>query len=227
MLSSPKKITTAIPQIFINFLCLLALFIFAIGAACSLGATGTSSPPTTVPSAPPTQANLDETFIPTESVPTEVVIPPTPIGIQNPTGLIPAQETIYVDGLTLIVEDRFEAENDIIYGDLITIYLIVQNMSTRQKLFSYTNGSVRLLDDLGNEYAFVLSTNEQHLIYDIKQQTLDPNETLSIFSFDSTSAGTISRLPYYRGPIFPGASRLIIEFNGFGPFSGFSCFIEL
>lgn len=153
---------------------------------------------------------------------------PTMTGVRNPSGVIPAGTKIIVDDLMLVVEDKYKLDTATISKGNIIFYLAVQNISDRQKLFSYTNDSIRIKDNLGNTYQPDLGwDDEAKIMYTVKQDSIEPGEAFSIFSFDVTSALAVERIPWYKGPIASGASQLIIEFDGFGPFSGFSCAIDL
>ena len=153
---------------------------------------------------------------------------PTPMGIRNPSGVIPAGKTIIVNDMALVVEDSYSVKVSP-FADLvgnatpyIHIELIVQNLSGRTRLFSWIRPeSLILKDDLGNVYNPV---DTGPSFYRTLQVSLDSGDTQH---FSSSSGAGFSAIPIYEGPIAPGASQIIIEFNGFGPFSGFEVSIDL
>jgi hypothetical protein len=95
-------------------------------------------------------------------------------------------------------------------------------------LFRYHRLAISVKDDLGNEYLSGydnLVGNYESKLYDAQQVEIQPGETLI---FKSESIWTRPHyLQYFVGPVSLQAKKLIIEFNGFGPFEDIQVEIEL
>jgi len=142
---------------------------------------------------------------------------PTPKGIHNPTQPVQAGTPVLVDDFSLTVADSLHTD----YANTIGVTLVLQNIGNRQRLFWYRRLAISIKDDLGNEYSSGYDTlvgNYESKLYDTQQVEIESSETLI---FKSKSIWTRPNyLQYFVGSVSPQAKKLMIEFNGFGPFEG-------
>lgn len=179
---------------------------------------------------------------PTEAIPTErpnLMATPTIHGVENPTGVIPAGMPAIVDGYVLIAEKSGMHVD----GDFVSFELKLRIIGNEAKLFRYNVYSIRLKDDLGNYYDYYYSKSSytkcpESSIYDPKQYLINPDEEIMISEFPKYRygaygyeywcvSGSDTTIPGFRAMVPAGATSLILEFEAFGPFSGFGIEFDL
>ncbi len=148
---------------------------------------------------------------------------PTPIPDTNPAGPVHAGQTIIMDGIALTVKDDFRIETAS-YGTRIYVSFFVQNTGTRTRMLSYQRSSIGMMDNLGNNYPAHEHWAED--LYEILQISLDPGKT---YEFNSGPTFSVSNtiFQFFTGPIAPQATKIIVTFDGFGPFTGIEVEIDL
>jgi len=142
-----------------------------------------------------------------------IEVPPTPLGIYNPSGIVQSDLPIYVDGFSLRFRE-FSAE----YG-VIKVRLTIQNMSGRSRVFRFIVGSVTLRDDVGNVYPTVCDDE----LYNAKQFTFDNGKSVET-GLSVTSIGgspCYHPFPAFLGTMSPQAKSFFIGFKDFGSFTDF------
>ncbi len=176
---------------------------------------------------------------PTEAIPTEepdFLATPTIHGVENPTGVIPAGMPAIVDGYVLIAE-KSGMQVD---GDFVSFELNLRIIGNEAKLFRYNVYSIRLKDDLGNYYDYYYSNSSysdcaESSIYNPKQYMINPEEDVEISSDNPgymgynrwCDDGNDRTIPGFRAMVPASATSLILEFEAFGPFSGFGIEFDL
>jgi len=184
-------------------------------------ATSTKVPPTAEPTLIPTPTD-EPTLIPT----------PTIHGVVNPTGVIPAGMPAIVDGYVLIAE-KSGMQVD---GDSVSFELKIRIIGNEAKLFRYNVFSIRLKDDLGNYYDYDYDKCPESSIYDPKQYLINPDEEIVISKFLNYGLYAYGNwcnkdkdtfIPGFTAIVPSGANSLILEFEAFGPFSGFGFEFDL
>lgn len=148
---------------------------------------------------------------------------PTPFGLTNPTGIVPAGQTVIMDGFSLVVKPSFKIKEGGKSKTLIYIEMVVTNISGRSRLFSYNRPlSLSMKDNLGTIYQPFDNASD---FYQAFQFSIDDGKTVSFES--AYNAHSAHQIQVFEGVIPPGANQLIITFVGFGPFSGFEVSLDL
>lgn len=197
-------------------------------------ATSTKVPPTDEPTLIPTPTE-EPTLTPTPTDEPTLIPTPTIHGVVNPTGVIPAGMPAIVDGYVLIAE-----KSDMyVEGDFVSFELKLRIIGNEAKLFRYNVFSIRLRDDLGNYYDYNYGNNynkcPESSIYNPKQYMINPETDLTISYYtpeqwgfyDWCEDGKDTLIPGFSAMVPPGAKSLILEFEAFGPFSGFGFEFDL
>jgi hypothetical protein len=163
-------------------------------------------------------------------------LPPTPFGLYNPSGAIEPGQPIIVDDYQLYLdENSFELYTGI-GGPNILVNIAVKNLSNNSKIFRYTPSSIKIKDDTGRIYDYIEGRHcdSASPYIETKAIQLQPGESIKIYSFDSGTSNWWwcknshpELLPWYEGDISGDANYIIVEFNGFGPFSGFEVQIPI
>jgi len=149
-------------------------------------------------------------------------VDPTPSGIRNPTGPVPAGVPVLAEDFSLIVEDDYK----ILTADQeIVITILVKNIGNRKHLLNYTRSAVALKDDAGQSYSYRLSQSSD--LYVDLQKDIEPNEVFRIKGTPFYGTDSPEWLPTFQGPISAQAKKLIVVFNGFGPFNGVEVEMDL
>lgn len=78
-------------------------------------------------------------------------------------------------------------------------------------------------DDTGYIYPNDNPSNEIFRSVQVEMPVQEPVQFTSTLGFDWIETTLLS----FQGPIPPAATKLYIDFNGFGPFSGFSIEVDL
>lgn len=185
------------------------------------------------PTLPPPTSIPTETAIPTvtaTATSTEPLPTPTEHGVTNPQGILPAGMPAIVDGYVLVVDKS----GLLVDGDFVGFSIQLSIIGDEAKLFRYNVSSIRLRDDLGNYYDYVYNITfsapcTESDIYNPKQLMIEPGDDVVI----TTETGIMytsypwcldndnTHIPGFSAIIPPEAKSLILEFEGFGPFSGF------
>ncbi len=142
-----------------------------------------------------------------------------------------------IDDIYMVVDKSGMTIDD----DFVGFEIQLKVLGEESRLFRFNQASLRLKDDLGNAYDYVYKISygkgcTESDLYLPKQILLEPDEkyivapeTGMMYSsytwwclegYDTTLAGYQATLP-------PNAQALILEFDGFGPFSGFSYRFDL
>lgn len=161
---------------------------------------------------------------------------PTPYGIQNPSGTIPAGTPIIVGDYEMVIDDKNVTYEDGIMGFDI---FITNTSPSKNKLFRFNAAAMKLTDDMGNVYEPLIGRNKciEADLYKPKQIMLKPNEKKQIYlaggiQWTSYSWWCLEGHPdyipgYSAGQIPLNVNSMYLEFDGFGPFSGFRYEFEL
>ena len=187
----------------------------------------------TLTMAPPTST---QTMAPPTSTPT---MEPTPTvhGVQNPSGVIPAGMPAIVDGYVLVVDKTDMTVDD----DFIGFTIRIRVTGNESRLFRYNAASIKLKDDLGNYYDYYYTISygtkcTESDIYLAKQITIEPQTEVIIepatrMMYSSYFWWCLDNqnqvIPGFNAIIPQNARSLILEFEGFGPFSGFGMEFKL
>ncbi len=158
---------------------------------------------------------------------------PTPAGITNPKGTLPAGTVALVDNLQLWIDP-----NDLqVVGPTIGLKIHIHNLDNARRTITYTTGSVMLQDGSGNPYEPYIGDKKQLCKKtDVglqKTVQVDPGQELVLQSpsladygqWCDITAGQI--LPLFKGPLADGASVLRVMIQKMGPFDGFTIEIKL
>ena len=213
---------------FVRLICILGLIALT---SCAQLLPFPAEDPATNP--PPSNSQPEATA--TESIPTEepdFLPTPTIHGVENPTGVIPAGMPAIVDGYVLIAE-KSGMQVD---GDSVSFELKIRIIGNEAKLFRYNVFSIRLKDDLGNYYDYDYDKCPESSIYDPKQYLINPDEEIVISKFLNYGLYAYGNwcnkdkdtfIPGFTAIVPSGAKSLILEFEAFGPFSGFGFAFDL
>lgn len=188
----------------------------------------TLAPPTPIPSITPTLPNTSTPTI-TPPIPT-----PTEFGVLNPQGILPAGMPVIVDDYVLVVDKSSLTIDD----NFIGFSIQVRVLGDESRLFRYNASTLSLKDDLGNQYEYYLGTSRctESDIYNAKQVQIPPGEKIWIEPQTSMMYSSYfwwciedknQVIPGFQGHISPNAKILLLEFEGFGPFSGFGYQFDL
>ena len=217
---------------FVRLICILGLIALT---SCTQLLPFPAEDPDTNP--PPSISQPEAT--PTEAIPTErpnLMATPTIHGVENPTGVIPAGMPAIVDGYVLIAEKSGMHVD----GDFVSFELKLRIIGNEAKLFRYNVYSIRLKDDLGNYYDYYYGGDydkcPESSIYNPKQYLINPDEEIMISEFRNYGLYGYgywchedgdTTIPGFTAMVPPGAKSLILEFEAFGPFSGFGFEFDL
>lgn len=185
----------------------------------------TLPPPTPIPSKTPVPT---ETPTPTETPPLPT---PTEHGVNNPLGIIPAGMPAIVDGYVMVVDPS----GLVVDGDYIGFSIQVKTLSETGQLFRYNASTLRLRDNLGNQYNYYYNIGFNNKctesdLYLAKQIMVEPEEEIIIEPQSSMMFSSYfwwclkdhdKDIPGFIGSIPHDAESLFLEFSGFGPFTGF------
>lgn len=182
------------------------------------------SPPISGNSQPDTQT-YDETNSPSStSFPTnESQQKPfsIPGAVTNPSNgaIISSNSPIVVDDYLLNYGHNFEIGSSCInLGNFF-----IKNLSQRQRAFSYMYASVSLSDDAGNTYP-IKSTND---VYELMTLNIGASDDGEIGWATGCGCNCFGTGFTYEGKLAPNANSLIITFDNFGVFSGFSLEVQI
>ena len=188
------------------------------------GRSTPTTPPTMVPSDPPPPTGTPAP----PSTDTPAAAPTVEDGVRNPAEPVPAGTPVLAGDLALGVDPGFEllqTADGSKAAVQIAVHITVRNRGDQAQLFTFTRDAITLEDNLGNIYAYAsgkppeLNTTQQIQI--AAGETFDLTGALAFDPAVSTS------LPAFKGPVDPGASRLILAFEGFGPYNGLEITIDL
>jgi hypothetical protein len=185
----------------------------------------TLAPPTSIPT---NTATPTETATPTSTKPLPT---PTEHGVVDPKGIIPAGMPVIQDGYVMVVDPS----GLLIDGDFIGFRIQVRVLGDSSRLFRYNASTLRLKDNLGNQYDYYYTIGYSRKctesdLYLAKQIMIEPKTEIIIKPesgmmytsyFWWCLDGQDKAIPGFIGNIPPEADSMILEFEGFGPFSGF------
>lgn len=215
--------------------------------ACATGAimgnpdpTPTNTLPPPLPTLPLLTLTPTITFTPTDAPPTETPTPePTPTihGVNNPSGIISAGMPVIFDGFVMVV-DKSGMNVD---GDFIGFSIQISSFNEESRLFRYNAASIKLMDDLGNQYDYQYNIGfgsrctesdifkpKQFLLEPEKEVIVEPHTSMMYSSYfwwclDSHDFD----IPGFQAVIPTDAKSLFLDFDGFGSFPKFSYEFEL
>jgi hypothetical protein len=95
---------------------------------------------------------------------------------------------------------------------------LIKNLSDRPRAFSYMFSSVTLADNLGNNYP-IRSTNDVYSLRTLNLRASGDGQAGEATGCGCNCSGTGFT---YEGTLSPQAKSLIISFDNFGVFDGFS-----
>jgi hypothetical protein len=149
---------------------------------------------------------------------------PTPESL--PTGPVMAGTPITYDGWSMTVSKDIRF-NPTTWG--LTIY--VRNTEEFDRVFRFTNSAVQAQDDLGHVYNYDKYSYCEEYHHQVKNLQIKAEQSKTISSSspgvrenNCNQPGGINR---FEGPIPLEASKLIIRFDNFGPFTGVEVIIDL
>lgn len=157
---------------------------------------------------------------PTPQNPSPVDPPYQPRGIENPSGVVSSSETILSDNYALNFVSVTPNPN---LSDYLRVKLVVTNYSSNPRIFRFVRNSVQMQDDTGYIYPNDNPADEIFRSVQVQMPVQEPVQFISTLGFDWIETTLLS----FQGPIPPAATKLYINFNGFGPFSGFSIEVDL
>jgi type II secretory pathway pseudopilin PulG len=143
-----------------------------------------------------------------------------------PTDPVPAGQPISYGGWSLTVSQ----ELDIYYGGISPRFYL-QNLTDKARIFRFTNESISISDDLGNEYKHVIKYDfydycEEYL-YVAKNLEVESQRKVEIGANEYHDCDNSDGIGKYIGPIPTGAKQLFVKLSDFGPFSGVTFVITL
>ncbi len=144
-----------------------------------------------------------------------------PGAVTNPSNgaIVPSTSPIVVDDYLLNYGHNFEIGSSCInLGNFF-----IKNLSQRQRVFSYMYTSVSLSDDAGNTYP-IKSTND---VYELMALNIGASDDGEIGWATGCGCNCFGTGFTYEGTLSPSAKSLIITFDNFGVFSGFSIEVQV
>lgn len=173
--------------------------------------------PTNISPIEPTQVvNVPNPQPTTEPQPNSYI----PNGIENPSGIVPSSATIISDDYVL---NFVSVTPNPTFSDFLRVKLVVTNYSSSPRIFRFIRNSVLMRDDTGRTYPNDNPSDEIFRSVQVEMPIQEPVEFLSTLGHDWDNTTLLS----FWGPIPASATKLYIDFNGFGPFSGFTMEIDL
>lgn len=161
---------------------------------------------------------------------------PTVYGVTEPQGILAAGTPVIIDDYWMVVDPSGLTVDD----DFIGFSIQLRVLGDQQRLFRYNASALRLRDDLGNSYDYYYNISgtkcTESDIYLAKQIMVEPDEDLIIEPHTSMMYSSYfwwclddqnQDIPGFIGNIPAEASKLILEFDGFGPFSAFGYEFDL
>jgi hypothetical protein len=195
--------------------------ILTLMLACSLGGGETSVVQERTPVSPIQDTGSDDSLGESVSEPHST---PERIGIKNPSGVVKAGETILMGDFSLVVRPSFEIKQS--RGGIPTLYIkmVVTNLADNTKLFSYNRpGAFYVKDNLGETFT---PFDNASSFYQTFHSSIDPGKFVNFES--AYNAHGVYQIPAFNlSSLTEGATQIIITFDAFGPFSGFSVAIDL
>ena len=178
---------------------------------------------------PPTQESSESVLStpvpqpkPTEGVSIQEV---TAVSETLPTDPVPAGQPVSYGGWSLTVSQELDIE----YGISPRFYL--QNLTDKARIFRFTNESISISDDLGNEYKHVTKYETydhcEEFLYVAKNLEVESQQKVEIGSTMYYHCTDNNGIDKYIGPIPTGAKQLYVKLGDFGPFSGVMFVITL
>ncbi|KXK13697.1 MAG: hypothetical protein UZ14_CFX002001550 [Chloroflexi bacterium OLB14] len=144
-----------------------------------------------------------------------------PGAVTNPSNgmVVPSTSPIVVDDYLLNYGNNFEIGSSCInLGNFF-----IKNLTQRQRAFSYMYASVSLTDDIGNVYP-IKSTNDVYQLMTLNVESSDDGEIGWATGCGCNCFGTGFT---YEGTLSPNANSLILSFDNFGVFDGFSIEVNI
>ena len=144
-----------------------------------------------------------------------------PGAVTNPSNgaIVSSTSPIVVDDYLLNYGHNFEIGSSCInLGNFF-----IKNLSQRQRAFSYMYASVSLSDDAGNTYP-IKSTND---VYELMTLNIGASDDGEIGWATGCGCNCFGTGFTYEGTLSPSANSLIITFDNFGVFSGFSIEVQI
>lgn len=161
---------------------------------------------------------------------TSPTLQPTPTvhGMNNPSGILPAGMPAIVDNYVMVV-DRSGMQ---IEGEYIGFEIQLRVIGEESNLFRYNVASIKLRDNLDNQYDYVLNFHgerctesdffkpKQIMVEPEGKYILEPPSGSSYFWWCLDNMDEY--IPLFTGLIPKNVKSLFLEFDGFGPFSNFA-----
>ena len=174
---------------------------------------------------PPTQESSESVLStsvpqpkPTEGVSIQEV---TAVPETLPTDPVPAGQPVSYGGWSLTVSQELDIKNG------ISPRFYLQNLTDKARIFRFTNASISISDDLGNEYKHDLKSmwygvrNQcEEFLYVAKNLEVESQQKVEIGSSVYNDCLEANGIDKYIGPIPTGARQLYVKLGDFGPFSG-------
>lgn len=160
--------------------------------------------------------------------PTAFVIPTaTPESL--PGDPVMAGVPIIYDGWSMMLSKNITTSNFNDYGPTIAIEIIVRNLEEDNRIFRFSNSSITMKDNLGNEFPAHdgYRGSCEPYYYGVKNITISGNGDIDISSRNYGGCEGNDGIQKFIGPIPLKAGHLIVRFENFGPFSGVDVIIDL
>ena len=144
-----------------------------------------------------------------------------PGAITNPSNgmIVPSTSPIVVDDYLLNYGHNFEIGSSCInLGNFF-----IKNLAQRPRAFSYMYASVSLTDDVGNAYP-IKSTND---VYELMTLNIGESDDGEIAWATGCGCNCFGTGFTYEGTLAPNADSLILSFDNFGVFDGFSIEVKI
>ena len=149
-------------------------------------------------------------------------------GVRDPVEPVPAGTPVLAGDLALGVDPGFEllqAVDGSKPAVQIAVRITVGNRADQSQLFTFTRNAITLKDDFDNTYAY--ASGKPPELNATQQIQIAAGETLELTGALIFDPANPASQPAFEGPVDPGASRLTLTFEGFGPYNGLEIFFDL
>lgn len=149
-----------------------------------------------------------------------------------PTDSVQAGIPVIFDGWALTLSDEIETGS---VGDdeVFIVIFTIRNIGDKSRVFRYIKSGVTVVDNLGNNYDFLLSQNqcreEPDNIHLTQQLTIEAGESINIEGYADWGWGCLYNdyFPPFKGILPLNADQLIISVNNWGPYKDVNFVLDL
>lgn len=132
--------------------------------------------------------------------------------LDNLPSVVEAGKLIPYKDWEIFVDSELEVQDNKLF-----IELSIQNWNDEEQVLRYIPNSIRVYDDLGNEYPIFIGNCDIDLPYLERQLTFDPREKIT-FQSSNSWCNREEYLPSFFGVIPIDANRIYIYIDKFGVF---------